>query len=174
MICKSDYEKIEKKINKKGGYEIFQFYIRKIKLFGNGTLFSGDVYILRYPEIAFMSIEKAYEIGLKYVLSKKDYLTPNEDGRIYDHYTWGRKRDFENRTVTECSEKWVEEVLGEYSFFGKKRTIFFDYIAGKNVEKILDEKYNFIWEDLWQARIVENSWSCENHIEEVDSHRVEL
>jgi hypothetical protein len=60
---------------------------------------------------------------------------------------------------------------------GKKAKMFFNYLSGKidsmSYEK-LDDKYGFVWEKLWEARIEEDQFSCKNHIEEVDSYRVEI
>jgi len=190
LLDKSEFKNVKNEISKDGDYEIFQFYIQKIKIFGdeksmdfrlneNPSKFKGDVYFLRHPGIAFMSIEKAYEIGLKYVLSEGCITTCNT-------YIWGRKRDFKNRTRTVCDKDWVIKVLDDYAFTDSKydtddenSELFFNYISGNYPEDDKNSKrwntnYNFVWKELWKARIEEDEFSCKNHIEEVDSCRILL
>jgi hypothetical protein len=178
MISSKEYKSIQKEIEEDGDYEVFQFSIEKIKLYypktENISSFKRMIYILRYPNVAFISEEKAYEVGFKYVVSRDE----RENINTCDRYMWGRKQDFENRTRTECNKMWIKEVLDDYSFLhGKKAKIFFDYIFGKidsiSYEK-LDDEYGYVWEKLWEARIEGDQFSCKNHIEEVDRYRVEI
>jgi hypothetical protein len=171
MISSKEYKSIQKEIEEDGDYEVFQFSIEKIKLYypktENISSFKGMLFIVRYPGIAFISEEKAYEVGFKYVISQHG-----------DCYMWGRKRDFEKRSRTECNRIWIKEVLDDYSFLqGEKAEMFFNYLSGKiddtSYEK-LDDRYGFVWEKLWKARIEGDQFSCKNHIEEVDSYRVEI
>lgn len=184
LLDKSEFKNVEKEVLEEGEYEIFQFSIQKIELFGNDlsmdfclnknpSKFKGDVYFLRHPGIMFTSIEKAYEIGLKYVLSNNS--TANT-------YKWSRKRDFKNRTSTTCNMDWVLEVLDDYVFTAKsyKKFQYFcnclsgNYIDDDEKQKKWNAAHNFIWEELWKARIEEDEFSCKNHIEEVDSCRIHL
>lgn len=103
---------------------------------------SKDLYILRYPLAAYEYEQDAYKASLLHVLEKKS------------RYCWGKKRDFDRRTRTECDEAWCLEV------------------TGKKWSELSLETDD--WELLYDARVEEDEFESSNHVECVDSQRVQL
>lgn len=60
-------------------------------------------------------------------------------------FIWSKNNDWKNQTRTLCDEKWLKLVSG-----------------GDKIK----------WKKVWKARIEENEWSCENHIETVYSDKI--
>ena len=131
-----------KSINENGEFETFQVLIKKINFYGPKN--TKKCYILRYPNLIFTSYKKALLNGLIEIIKNKKL------------YYWSINNDFSKRTRTICNYEWVNIIL---------KTNFDNSIEFNDILNILCKNQ---LEELWYARIKENEWSCENHIEYTD------
>lgn len=140
-------------------YETEKVYIKKIKLYGctpSSCFLIEEIFIPRFPEgYAFITEEKAYEVGFKYILEEYGYK-----------YMWKKNQCISANTslgniLANCDREWVKKVLENVPI--AKDHHFFSELEGKMPQVKTKE----IWKKLWEARILENDWRMENSMEEV-------
>ncbi len=133
-----------RKILRQKKLDDFNFSIKRVPYYGSRENLTNSLYGLRYPCSIHDSKMSALKIRLIEVLMREE------------SYYWSVTNDFHRQIKTKCDLKWLKLVAQD------------DQVQLNLTDALSTIKCSDTWQRIWHARISQDEWSSENHIELID------